>query len=169
MKPFAYLLILLFIIPVQAALLNPLSLGGIKPDLSLVLIYSIGLLTGPIEASLAGIAIGLLQDIGAASLIGMHGFTRGLIGLGAGFVGRGVLNVASGSNFFFLAGFTLIEGIVITFFIHFFYETVPFFSLLMRQLIPQAIYTGLLGVVLLRFISRKKVMTLLMRRSLLKE
>jgi rod shape-determining protein MreD len=169
MKPYAYLLILLLIVPVQAALLNPLSLGGIKPDLSLVLIYIIGLLTGPLEASLAGITVGLVQDMGTASLIGMHGFTRGLIGLGAGFVGRGVLNIASGSNIFFVAGFSLVEGIVILIFIQFFYETVPFFNLLMRQLIPQAIYTGLLSIVLLRFINRKKVMTLLMRRSLLKE
>jgi len=83
MKGPVYLAILLLIIPVQAALFSHLSLGGIKPDLPLALIYVIGLLTGPTEASLAGMAMGLVQDIGSASPLGMNGLTRGLIGLGA--------------------------------------------------------------------------------------
>lgn len=170
MKPRVYLMMLLLIIPLQASLFSPLSLAGIKPDLPLALIYIIGLLTGPTEASLAGMGIGLVQDIGSASLIGMNGFTRGLIGLGAGFLGRRVLDIASPSNVIFLAAFSLMEGIVISMFMQFFYGTVPFFSMFFfTRMVPQALYTGLLGTLMLRFISNRNVVTQLIRRSLQKE
>jgi rod shape-determining protein MreD len=169
MKPRVYLMMLLLIIPAQASLFSPLSLAGIKPDLPLALIYIIGLLTGPTEASLAGMGIGLVQDIGSASLVGMNGFTRGLIGLGAGFLGRRVLDIASPSNVIFLAAFSLMEGIVISMFMQIFYGSVPFFSMFFTRMVPQALYTGLLGTLMLRFISNKNVATQLMRRSLQKE
>ena len=107
MKPRIYLIILLLIIPIQASLFSPLSLAGIKPDLALAVIYIIGLLTGPGEAALAGIGIGLVQDIGSASFIGLNGFTRGLIGLFAGLFGKRVLDISSPSNFILLAAFSL--------------------------------------------------------------
>ena len=147
MKSLVYFTILLLIIPVQASLFAPLSLGGIKPDLALVLLYIIGLLTGPAEGALAGMAIGLVQDIGSASLIGFSGLTRGLIGLSAGLLGRRVLDLASRSNSIFMAIFSLIAG----------------------HILPQALYTDLLGAVLLKLIVRKNVLSLLVRRGVLKE
>ncbi len=109
MKPRVYFAIALLVIPVQATLFTPLSIAGIKPDLPLVLIYIIGLLTGPAEAALAGIGMGLVQDIAGASLLGLTGFSRGLVGLAAGFLGRRVLDIASPSNIVFLSAFSLAE------------------------------------------------------------
>lgn len=169
MKPRVYLMALLLIIPVQAALFSPLSVAGVKPDLPLALIYIIGLLTGPTEGSLAGMGIGLIQDISSASLLGVTGFTRGLLGLGAGFLGRRVLDIASPSNIVFLAAFSLIEGIIISLFMQVFYGAVPFLSLFFTRMLPQALYTSLLGALILGFISRKHVTRMLIRRSLQKE
>ncbi|MCK9419899.1 MAG: rod shape-determining protein MreD [Nitrospirae bacterium] len=169
MKPLVYFTILLLIIPVQASLLAPLSLGGIKPDLALVLLYIIGLLTGPSEAALAGMAIGLAQDIGSASFIGFSGLTRGLIGFSAGLLGRRVLDLTSRSNSIFVAAFSLLEGIFIAFFLQMFYGSVPFFSLLAGRILPQALYTGLLGAVVLKLIVRKDVISVLVRRDVQKE
>ena len=169
MKSFVYFTILLLIIPVQASLLAPLSLGGIKPDLALALLYVIGLLTGPLEAALAGMAIGLVQDIGSASFIGFSGLTRGLIGFSAGLLGRRVLDLTSPSNSIFLAAFSLLEGIVIAFFLQMFYGSVPFFSLTAGRILPQALYTGVLGAVLLKLVVRKDVMSVLVRRDVQKE
>jgi rod shape-determining protein MreD len=169
MKPLVYFTILLFIIPVQAGLFEPLSLGGIKPDLALVLIYVIGLLTGPMEAVLAGMAIGLFQDIGSASFIGLSGLTRGLIGLSAGLLGRRVLDLTSPSNGIFLAAFSLLEGICIALFLQLVYGSVPFFSFLAGRAVPQALYTGALGAVLLQFMSGRNIMPLLRRRTVPRE
>jgi rod shape-determining protein MreD len=169
MKPLVYFTILLLIIPVQASLLAPLSLDGIKPDLALALLYIIGLLTGPMEAVLAGMAIGLVQDIGSASLIGFSGLTRGLIGLSAGLLGRRVLDLTSRSNSLFLAAFSLLEGIFIALFLQMFYGSIPFVSLLVGRILPRALYTGVLGAVLLRLIIRKDVMSVLVRRTVQRE
>lgn len=169
MKGRVYLAILLLIIPLQAALLDPLSLGGIKPDLPLALIYVIGLLTSPTEAALVGMAVGLVQDIGSASPLGLNGITRGLLGLGAGLLGRRVLDIASPMNMIFLSAFSLVEGLVIMLFMQTFYGDVPFLSLVVTRMVPQALFTGLVGSFVLRFMNRKTLMSALMRRSLLKE
>jgi len=169
MKPRIYLIILLLIIPIQASLFSPLSLAGIKPDLALAVIYIIGLLTGPGEAALAGIGIGLVQDIGSASFIGLNGFTRGLIGLFAGLFGKRVLDISSPSNFILLAAFSLAEGLFIALFMQVFYGSVPIFSMFFTSMLPQALYTGVLGILLLRFISKRNVLSALRRHALQKE
>ncbi len=169
MKPRVYLAIVLLMIPVQATLFNPLSLGGIKPDLPLALIYIIGLLTGPAEASLAGIGIGLIQDVAGASLLGLTGFSRGLVGLSAGFLGRRVLDIGSPSNIIFLSAFSLLEGIIIALFMLVFYGTVPVLNIFFTGMLPQALYTGVLGTLMLRFVSDRNKRAWLMRREFLKE
>ncbi len=169
MKLRVYFAILVLIIPVQATLFDLISIAGIKPDLAVAVVYIIGLLTGPMEACLAGIALGLVQDIGSSSLLGLNAFTRGLIGLAAGFLGIRVLDIASPSNIVFLSAFSLAESIAVSLFMEVYYGSVPLLSILLTRLLPQALFTGLLGTFMLRFVTRKKVMTALMRRSLLKE
>lgn len=169
MKPRVYVILLLLIIPIQASLLNPLSLGGIKPDMGLAALYIVGLLTGPAEAALIGMALGLVQDLGSAGLIGFSGFTRGAIGFFAGILGRHVLDLASPSNILFIAAFGVAEGIFIALFLVVFQGTVPFFGMLFTHMLPAAFYTGVLGYLMLRLVSRRGVLAALRRRSLQKE
>ena len=169
MKPHIYFIILLLIIPVQASLLNPLSLAGVKPDFALAVLYIIGLLTTPGEAAIAGIGIGLIQDISSASLIGLNAFTRGLIGLCAGLLGRRVLDISSPSNLIFLIVFSLAEGLFIMLFIQTFYGSVPVINMFFTGMLPQAIYTGVLGILLLRIINSRSTLNMLKRHALQKE
>jgi rod shape-determining protein MreD len=169
MRPRVYLGILLLILPFQASLLNPLSLAGIKPDLALVVVFIIGLLTGPAEAALAGMGIGLVQDIGSASLLGFSGFTRGLVGLAAGLLGTKVLDIGSPTIVLFLAAISLAEGVLISLFLQVTYGAVPFFSMIAGRLLPQALLSGILGLVVLRLINRKDVLAMLIRRNVQKE
>lgn len=169
MKPRVYFIILLLLIPFQASLLDPLSFAGIKPDIGLALLFIIGLTTGPGEAALAGMGIGLLQDISSASLLGLSGLTRGLAGLAAGLLGSKVLDISSPTVMLFLAVFSLAEGLLIAFFLQVTYGTVPFFSILGGHLLPQALSTSLLGYFLLRMVGKKGVLPMLKRRALQKE
>jgi rod shape-determining protein MreD len=169
MKPRVYLGILLLIIPFQASLLNPLSLAGIKPDLALVVVFIIGLLTGPAEAALAGMGIGLVQDIGSASLLGFSGLTRGLVGLAAGQLGIKVLDIGSPTIVLFLAAISLAEGVLISLFLQVTYGALPFFSMIAGRLLPQALVSGILGLVILQLINRKNVLAMLIRRNVQKE
>jgi rod shape-determining protein MreD len=169
LKPRIYLLIALFIIPFQASLLEPLSVGGIKPDLALVILFIVGLLTGPAEAALFGICLGLIQDIGSAGLLGLSGFTRGLAGLSAGLLGARVLDIGSPAIVVFLSLISLGEGVLISLFLQATTGDVPFFALLAGRHIPQALSTSLLGFVLLRAVNKKGVLAPLLRRRLQKE
>jgi len=164
MKPLVYLIVLLFLLPFQGSVLDVVSLGGIKPDAALALLYCIGLLTGPVEAALAGIAVGLLQDTSSASLIGFSGFTRGLIGLGAGMLGRHVLDIASPSNILFIFAFSIAEFALIAVVLGAFYGSLPFFGVFFSRMLPAAFLTGVLGYFMLRLISRKGAQAALMRR-----
>ncbi len=169
MKPRVYLILLLLMIPVQASLLSPLTLFGIQPDFILVFLYIVGLLTGPAEGALAGMGLGLVQDISSAAPLGFVGITRGLVGLGTGFLGQQVLDIASPANIVFLSAFCLLEGIIGMIFMQVFYGSGPYISLFFTNTVPRAVYTGLLGTFLLQFIKNKNLSTMLLRRSLQKE
>jgi rod shape-determining protein MreD len=169
MKAGVYFTLFFLIIPLQASLLNSLSIAGIKPDLALALLFIIGLLTKPVEATLVGMATGVLLDIGSASHIGIMGFTRGIVGLSASLLGSKVLNITNPLNAIVLMVFGLLEGICVLLFLELLYGSVPFGSLLARHIIPQSIYTGLLGVVLFRLIAIKDVIGFLKKRSIQKE
>lgn len=166
MKSPVYVILFLLIVPFQASLIDKISLGGIKPDLALAVLFVIGLLTGPVEAAMAGMGIGLLQDIASASFIGVSGMTRGLVGLAAGLLGTRVLDSSSPAVVPFLALFSLVEGVLILSFLQVTGGAVPVFSLIIGRLLPQAIYTSLLGLLVLRLVSRKKVLPLLKRHDI---
>jgi rod shape-determining protein MreD len=168
MKPWVYFVIIVLLVPVQAALLKPLYVVGIKPDLALALPYVIGLFTGPVEGACAGIGIGLVQDISTASLIGFSGFSRGLVGLFAGLLGRRVLDVESPAVAVILALLSAAEGASIAVFMQTSFELVPFLGAA-AAVLPRAFFTGLLGFVLLRYINKKTVLSALLRRRFRKE
>jgi rod shape-determining protein MreD len=169
MKLRVYLILFLLIIPVQASLFGPISLFDIRPDLPLALLYIIGLLAGPTEGALVGIGVGLVQDISSAGLLGLDGVTRGLFGLCAGLLGQRVLDIASPANIIFLSAFCLLEGVAVSIFIQAIYGSGPFLGMLFTRILPQAVYTGLLGTVMLRYIKDRDVTSMLLRRSLQKE
>jgi len=169
MKPLVYLVVLLLIIPLQASLLAPLTIGGIRPDLALALLFVIGLVAGPVEGAFAGMAIGLIQDIGSASLLGFTSLSRGIIGLLAGLLGRRVLDIESPTIVFFLVVFSLAEGMYISLFLQTTSGAVPFFNLLAKRIIPQALYTGLLGLLMLHLVIKKKFFNMIKRRDIQKE
>jgi rod shape-determining protein MreD len=169
MKPRVYLIILLVLTPLQASLFSPLSLGGITPDLGLAVLYCIGLLSGPVEAAFAGIAMGLLQDVGSASLIGFSGLTRGIVGLSIGFLGRRVLDIQSPSNVVFLVVFSLAEALLAAVFLDITYGTIPLAGLFFGRMIPRALTTALVGYGLLRLVTNRQALAWIRRRELQKE
>jgi cell shape-determining protein MreD len=169
MKPRVYVLLFLLIIPVQASLFGPVSVFGVKPDLPLALLYIIGLLTGPIEGALAGICLGLLLGVGSAGLLGLDGIAMGLFGLGAGFLGQRMFDVASPANFIFLFVLCCLEGAAVLVFIAAIYGSGPLLEALFGRMLPQALYTGILGTLMLSYIKSGNITALLLRRSLQKE
>jgi len=169
MKPRLYVIVFLLLIPLQASLFGPLSLGGVTPDLGLAILYCVGLLTGPIEGAVAGISMGILQDVGSASLIGFSGFTRGFAGLFTGLLGRRVLDIQSPSNIIFLFVISLADSLFSAIFLEITYGSVPVFGLFFGRAILRAATTAFTGYGILRLITGKHVLPWIRRRELQKE
>jgi rod shape-determining protein MreD len=169
MKPRVYFLVFLLLIPVQASLLAPLVRIGLRPDLGLILVSMIGLLTGPGEAALAGIGIGLLLDLGSASLIGFSGLIYGIMGLCAGLLGQRVLDMQSRSNVLFLAAMSMFQSLLAAFFLEMTYGSFPLLSHFFRRMVPQAVVTAAAGLFILRYATRREILVWIRRRELQRE
>lgn len=70
----------------QSVVSTYLAIGGVMPDLLLVLVVSYGLLFGWPVGLGAGVLAGLLLDLTAARFIGIHVLSLGTVGLIAGLV-----------------------------------------------------------------------------------
>ena len=169
MKLWVYAIIFLLLLPLQASLFGPLSLGAIAPDLGLAVLYCIGLLTGPIEGALAGIGLGVLQDLGSGSLVGLSGLTQGIIGLFIGFLGRRMLDIQSPSNVIFLGLFGLAGSVLAALFLEITYGSIPLLELIVVRMVPRAVTTALAGYGILRLVTGKHALALIRRRELQKE
>ncbi len=169
MKPAAYIGILLLLLPLQASLLAPLSRIGLAPDLGMAVLFVIGLLTTPVEAAFAGIAIGLLQDAGSASLLGLSGLTLGIVGLVTGLLGQRMLDIQSSSNVVFLAVFSLTGSLLTVLFLDVLYGGFPVLGPFFVRMVPRAAATAFTGLLILRFSTRRSVLPMIRRRELQKE
>src|SRR5574337_640535 len=75
-----FLLALLSTCLLQAAVLPRLAIGGIQPDLFLILLVGLSLSVGPEPAAAGGFLIGLYQDSLSGAPLGLNAFTLSLIG-----------------------------------------------------------------------------------------
>lgn len=75
-----FLLALFCVCLLQAAVAPRLAIGGVQPDLFLILLFGLGLSVGPELAAVAGFLIGLYQDSLSGAPLGLNAFTLSLIG-----------------------------------------------------------------------------------------
>lgn len=71
---------------VQSAILPHLAVFGLKPDLLMVVVASWGLLFGPREGFVAGLAAGLTQDVVFGQYIGLFALAKTVVGFFCGVV-----------------------------------------------------------------------------------
>ena len=144
-----FLLALFAVCFLQAAVVPRLAIGGIQPDLFLVLIFGLSLSTGSELATAAGFLIGLYQDSLSGGPLGLNAFTLSLIGFLVSRMSRQVKTAELTGRFalLFLAG--LVSGLTTLLVLRFFQVARPMASTLLWTVLPGAIYTGTLGAGLL--------------------
>ena len=135
---------------VGETMVGPLiDIKGIGPDFSIIALVILALATGPAPATAGGFLVGLVQDLAHPNLLGLQALCKCLLGFGLGRL-RGRL----------VYGVPLVEGAVIAIsvvahdLVFLLIESnltdegflVPFFT----QSLPVAVYTGLVGIPLLR-------------------
>ena len=124
-----------------------LSLGGITPDLPLIVTVFVALQRGPVTGCLTGFVAGFLQDMAGGGLLGVQALTKALAGFGMGLlVGRFWVS----SPLVQVPGLVLLtvaEGVARYFLLQFFHFPVSLGELMTHVILPQALYNGFLGSV----------------------
>ena len=95
MKFWVYLGLCFLLVPLQTTVLGRASTTLVEPDLILVAVCLIGLLTNELEGALMGILLGFIQDLFSAGVAFPNLVTKGLLGILAGLIGRQVVQVSS--------------------------------------------------------------------------
>src|SRR5262245_15539008 len=131
----------------QWNLVPAFSVGGVTPDLPLILTVLLALRHGPETGCLVGFVAGFLQDMAGGGLIGVQALTKALAGFGMGllvgrfWVGSPLVQVPG------LVLLTVAEGLARYFLLQFFHFPASLGEMMAHVILPQALYNGFLGSV----------------------
>ena len=130
---------------VQSSVVPSWSVGGVTPDLPLILTVLVALHRGPEAGCLVGFATGILQDATSGGLLGVQALSRALAGFAMGLL-PGRLWV--GHPLIQIPGFMLLtvaEGFLRFGVLQLFHFPAPLGELLTHVILPQALYNGFAG------------------------
>jgi rod shape-determining protein MreD len=132
---------------VQSTLAPLVGVGGVVPDVLVVLVVLLGLRLGPEAGCLTGFAFGLVQDGVAGGPFGLHALSKAVIGFAAGDLPRwlGVRRPAVTIAAAALA--SVADGALRFGLLQLFQYPAPFGELLTRVILPQAGYNTMLAAV----------------------
>src|SRR5512137_443646 len=134
---------------VQAVLLGPISVGGIRPDLFLLLIFLVSPRVSPEAATIQGFLIGLCQDALSGGPLGLRAFTYTLLGFVTAWLSHDLYTEKPLAQFWLLlagaAGASVLAFALLTFFV----GLLPLLPAL-GVIAPEAVYTAVVGFLLLR-------------------
>lgn len=77
--------LLAVLLVVQIGVGSMLSIGGVTPDLVVLGVVYVGLVSGRLHASIAGFIVGLLLDLYSGDVIGISALAKTIAGFAAGF------------------------------------------------------------------------------------
>jgi rod shape-determining protein MreD len=151
----AFLLALLGVCLLQASIAPHLAIGGIQPDLFLILLLGLSLVVGPEMTAAAGFLIGLYQDALSGAPLGLNAFTLSLIGFLVSRLSRQVKTTQPVGRFVLLCMAGLLSGFITLLLLRFFHAPRPFIPALLWTALPGALYTAILGTGLLALWPRR--------------
>jgi rod shape-determining protein MreD len=129
----------------QSSVVPSWSIGGVTPDLPLILTALIALRRGPETGCLVGFASGLFQDVASGGLLGVQALSRGLMGFAVGLLpgrfslGHPLVQVPG------LVLLTLAEGLLRFGLLQLFHYPARLNELFVHVILPQALYNGFVG------------------------
>jgi len=129
----------------QSSIVPSWSVGGVTPDLPLILTTLVALRRGPEAGCLVGFAAGLLQDATGGGLLGVQALSRALAGFAMGLlpgrlsVNHPLVQIPG------LVLLTVAEGVLRFGLLQLFHFPASLGELLVHVILPQALYNGFLG------------------------
>jgi len=135
---------------------------GVKPDLFLILVINIALLSGPKKGLGMGFCLGMLQDLFLGGMFGVYTIIKsvlgGLIGFSEGHFYKKSILISPLTIFVF----TLLHEFLIVLLSEELIFTVDYLKMFKSIILPTAIYNSILGLILyfiiyIIFINRGKI------------
>lgn len=154
MTVFILIVLMLLNFFLQSSLLPYLSVFGVVPNTSIILILCIALFKGNNYGAIFGLFIGLLQDIVFSPIIGINAFIYFFLGY---FVGS-IENRLIRGNMFIPILFSILAVIYYNFsyyvFTYFLSQEIPFLSFARQVLLTEIIYTTILSIPIYKMFSK---------------
>jgi rod shape-determining protein MreD len=133
----------------QPTLVPRLAIGGIQPDLFLILVFWLSLSTSAEGATTGGFLAGLYQDALSGAPLGLHAFTLTLVGFLTWQAHRVIKTAPVPARFALLLLAGIVSGLTALLVLRFFEVPRPMASSVLGTVLPAALYTGVLGAGLL--------------------
>jgi len=137
----------------HATLAPALRVAGVTPDLPLIVVVLLALRRGPEFGCVAGFVAGLLQDAAGGGLLGVQALTKALIGFAIGAAGSRLAVTQPLVQVPGLVLLTVAEALVRFALLKLFRFPAPLGELLAWVVLPQALYNGFLGALLVLALS----------------
>jgi rod shape-determining protein MreD len=131
----------------QGPLSSLLRVGDVVPDIPLVVVAMLALRRGPEFGCAAGFLAGLLQDVTSGGLLGVQALTKALAGFAIGASGARLSVTSPLVQVPGLVVLTVAEGLARFAILQMFRFPVPLAELMAYQVLPQALYNGALGAI----------------------
>lgn len=160
-----YIVAFILFLPLQTVVFNWVSIFGIKPDLSLWIVYLTGFIEGEWKGGMMGFLCGMVSDSFSPRKKGMNIFIKTLLGFFSGVMGRALVETKAFFHFGMLFLFSLIQGILVYWILHLSGESLSLGGTMGKIVFPQALYDGIVGGAIINMI----LMTPLFQRKLQEE
>ena len=134
---------------VQCTLAPAVGVGGIVPDVAIVVVVLLALRRGAEAGCLSGFALGLVQDVVAGGPMGLHALSKALVGFAAGNLPRWLLASRPFVPIAAAVVATVVDGLLRFGVLQLFHYPAPLGELLARVILPQAGYDGMLAALVL--------------------
>lgn len=143
-------IIILLVFILQTTALQSLSIRGIVPNLIIVTTVSFALLRGRIDGAIVGAILGLLQDIFYGGVVGFYGSIFMYIGFFTGFLYMNFYKDSLLIPLGVIAAADVLVNLITYFFTFLFRGKLKFHLYLGQIIIPELIYTLLIGFLFYR-------------------
>lgn len=147
MRYFIIAIIVLVNFLIESTILHHLSIFGVIPNTSLIIIVCLALLAGKKTGSVLGLVLGLLEDILFYDVIGVHALIYFIIGYLIGLTDKKVFKENLFLPFFFTSISTFAFHIIYYVFMYFLSINVDFISLMKNVVIIETILNSLLSII----------------------
>jgi rod shape-determining protein MreD len=131
---------------VQCTVVPVVGVGGVVPDVPVVLTVLLALRYGPEAGCLTGFALGLAQDAVAGGPLGLHALSKPVLGFAAGDLPRWILVRRPIVPVGLAVVATLLDGLARFAVLQAFHYPAPLGELFTRVILPQAGYNGVLTI-----------------------